>query len=557
MTSLTPIVVQSNQTIDFGYDTYIFDGATSSVFTLPNSAGLIGRNVRIKNNTIVDGVTVTVIPFGSEGIETSYGVNPLSVVINRGKEFNIVVANGGFTWYEISDESTGTYPALISNYVQISSTTGPTGVPPGSTGVSVGKLKTITLKGNYALVTYQENPGWLFTFNVSNINVPTIVSPNTNYIIMNNGPNGPDLVGNLMMIPTNTGLIYAINVTNPAALSLYSTIQVGSFGQQCFDVAINGNNAYVAQTADVGGVYRLDVTNPASMSILGSATGYVASTVASKGSYVYVGGQGGLRIYNLSLTQLGIVSLPGSTYSVALHPTMNYAYLANYSSPIIYAVDVTTPTTPVVTATVPLPDGSAPPNFTNFSITSNNQVSIINTTNGHVYFMSILNPSTPVVYYTFVTGLGSLDGMTVDDNNNIYVSNRTGEPGTPNTMRIYSPTSTTYYVDRSLFANGIITPRDFTESIFYYTATSGTLNYAVTSGDAGIVINMSGGTATVTLEANPAQGRYVRVKNRGSISVTIAGNGKLINGSSSLVLTTGTSSFLQYSLDPGAGWTTF
>ena len=129
-------------------------------------------------------------------------------------------------------------------------------------------------------------------------------------------------------------------------------------------VAIAGNYAYVADAYT--GLQVIDVSNPGAPVIVGHVTTNYATDVAVNGSHAYVADYtSGLRVIDISNPAspalVGTADTPGTTNAVAV--SGNYAYIgdgyATYPYPAaVRVIDVSNPANPFIAGGIDAPDAA-------------------------------------------------------------------------------------------------------------------------------------------------------------------------------------------------------
>jgi hypothetical protein len=310
-------------------------------------------------------------------------------------------------------------------------------------------MQTVTLLPNnpgYAVVTFAENPGWLFVANVTNPATPVFVSPSTNYVYINNAPNGVKLYNNTVYTVCNTGRLYIIDVTNPTAIALLgSLLVVGTGTTQLWNVDVapfgTGFRAYVTSTSAANGLYVVDVTTPSSPAVVNSgAAGVVGTGVKVSGNYAYIGNysSSNVSVYDISVVTTGVpptyltnVAVSSAPSGMLLHPTAPVLYVTAYSTDTLWVLNLTTPTVPTLANTITF-TGSAATNFGSIRVANN--LLYVGAINGYINIYDQANPLAPNFIKVFNTGIGSLMQFDVDGNNNLYIPNRSPSP---NALQVY------------------------------------------------------------------------------------------------------------------------
>ena len=247
------------------------------------------------------------------------------------------------------------------------STTGPVGT--GAAKIT----NTVLLPNNpgFAIVSYGIPNAWIFAVNITNPAAIFYLSPLTNRVTIANTIQGNRLVGNFFYIVTNLGALWVIDTTNPAALAIAGTLQVVASAHQLWDVDVQpfgpGLRAYLTSTygGATAGLSVVDVSNPAAMFIVNAGVpGYTATAVRVVGNYAYVHDYdiASLNVYDISGVAIGSPPILVATSAAVSHPcaSMNVyssggstvLYLGSYSTSNFYTIDISLPTTPVLTSTL-------------------------------------------------------------------------------------------------------------------------------------------------------------------------------------------------------------
>jgi hypothetical protein len=269
------------------------------------------------------------------------------------------------------------------------------------------------INDRYALVTFHENPGYLYVYDILIPTAPVLLpSPS---VSINNGPNGSKYQDGYLYIPTNTGRVYVVNVSNPS-ISLPTGISNQPFGNsQLFAVTVDAesNYAYAANAAGQG-LLIFDVTNKAAPVYVNKSASYVAAGVTLRGNYVYVTNYstGVLNIYDITTRTAPVLvgSVGGMTNpcAVTLDPTRMVAYVSGYSTANIWSIDVTNPVSPVLLDQV-TPAGNNLNNFNSMGFIGDVMYAL--SENGFATMISIINPANLCVVCSYDTGYGTGTGV--------------------------------------------------------------------------------------------------------------------------------------------------
>lgn len=342
--------------------------------------------------------------------------------------------------------------SIPATWALAGSVTGPTS-PPG-----IAKMDQIclipALLATYAMVTFNSNPGWIAVADISNAASPHYVGLPTNIIESpggaNNGPIYGVISGNYFYVGTNPGYIYVINITNPAAISAETlTFRVDS--SNIGGIFVSGNKLY-ATGLNTGKFYVISVSNPVSPTLLSTTTvSGNAVGLAVSNSFAYIADYDNEQIvsYNVSngVVLAGTCSLTSNPGYVGLHPNGNTLYVTSYGSNILWIVDIMTPGSPSLVATLTPPGGGS---FGGGSPSVQFQASLayIGNSQGTYTVYSVVNPESPVfLTTTSSSGATSTSSFAVDNQNNIYVPNRSNISPGGSILDILSPTSYSVVTD--------------------------------------------------------------------------------------------------------------
>lgn len=319
--------------------------------------------------------------------------------------------------------------------------------PPRPTNIREMKIPTIKEANSrrYILMTELENPGFLISFDVTDPQNPFRLPGS---VTIANVPNSVDLSGDTLFVPTNTGRIYAINVSDPTSLSLDSFLTI-SFGDQIFDVAINENvnRAYAAGTttgSNASGLVIVNVSDPTAMTFQNNID-FNAGGVVTRDNFVYVSeftGTPQVRIYDISSnpdnpTLRGQAALtPGNTpVSLALHPNQNLLYVADIFNETLNVLDINDVDNPQFIATFRI-SGDRQPNYGSMQFFGD--LLFVTSINGFVNIFDSVLPGTRILpELAFDLGAPNLESATISDDGLMYIPERTdrgfGDPPPPDT----------------------------------------------------------------------------------------------------------------------------
>lgn len=289
----------------------------------------------------------------------------------------------------------------------------------------VGKPKYVEKRGQYAYVVFQENPGYVVTYDVADPTNPTIAdtvntAPNNQNM---NGGYALSINGDTLYVSQNGGSFTAVDITDPTSMSIRSREFTGDQG---FDIATNGDYVYIADT--YGSLRVFDVTNPSNPSQVATRS-VSAGGVAVNGNELYVTdySSNDLVVYDISSpgapTQIGTYSVSFS-FPVPVDAHGNKVYVQEYQGTTIDVVDITDPSSPSlienITAPEQIPNGGA------VRVTGGNLFLTTGSTgNGQVTIYDTDDFSSPIEEYAVPGGpnieTGDIDG------NYLYLPNYTDD----------------------------------------------------------------------------------------------------------------------------------
>jgi hypothetical protein len=162
-----------------------------------------------------------------------------------------------------------------------------------------GKLTNITIAGNYAYICRTEygpeGVNCVYVVNIGNPSAPYLVST---IPISGGGPHSVYIYNNKAYIAVVGSGLFIFDVINPAA-----PVQIGFFagigsynGTDYKDVVVSGNYAFVVDyaysvTADSGGFQVIDVSNPASPTFVTLYDIHLLNYIIKSGTTVYISTQ--------------------------------------------------------------------------------------------------------------------------------------------------------------------------------------------------------------------------------------------------------------------------
>jgi hypothetical protein len=224
---------------------------------------------------------------------------------------------------------------------------------------------SIAVSGNYAYVTLQGTTGAVAVLNIS-ANIPV---PLTTFTMPCTAPNGIRISGSYLYVSCyDTGTLYvlSINNANPAAPVLSVAGSVSGLQSPYPGTSLSGSELYIPSHS--GEIFRVNVSNPAAPVIDGS----VATAAGTSPNAVYVAGgivycacssepsQSYFQTFTATgaMTLLGQVTLAHSPQRLVV--SGNYAYVTNFDAAKLDIVDVTNPAAPGVLFSVALPCNALP-----------------------------------------------------------------------------------------------------------------------------------------------------------------------------------------------------
>ena len=335
--------------------------------------------------------------------------------------------------------------------------------PPLSSGIDKMKVPIYKTVGSnkYIIMTEHENPGYVLTFDVTNPENPSRLSGN---VSIDNAPNGVDVYGDFLYLSTNTGRIYAVDISDPTSLGPKHYISIAS-NKQLFDVAINStvSRAYMAGTTsgnNASGLVIVNISSPSAMTYQNNID-FNAGGVRTSGNYVYIteySGTPSLRIYDISSdpdapSLASQLNLPGQPVSIELHPDLDIAYVGDFTSSLLHTIDISNPSSPVLLNTTHI-SGNQQPNFGSMKFI--NDMLIINSLDGlvDVYDVSTTGvPGTPL--FTLDTGISNTEVAEVSPDGFYFLPNFSASPDELNIYQLC------LCADLGLCINGTVTADDF------------------------------------------------------------------------------------------------
>jgi FlaG/FlaF family flagellin (archaellin) len=278
----------------------------------------------------------------------------------------------------------------------------------------VGKPKYVETRGQYAYVVFQENPGYVVTYDVSDPTNPTIADTvNTAPNPSMNGGYALSLSGDTLYVSQNGGSFTAVDISDPTSMSLRSREFTGGQG---FDIATSGDYVYIADT--YGSLRVFDVSNPSNPSQV-TTRSVTAGGIAVNDDELYV------TDFSSDEVLVYDISSPGTPSQITTYSNLSFSfpvqvdvygdkmYVQKYQGTSIDVVDVTDPSSPsrieTITAPAQIPNGGA------VRVTGGNLFLTTGSTgNGHITIYDTSDLSSPIEEYAVPGGpnieTGDIDG---------------------------------------------------------------------------------------------------------------------------------------------------
>lgn len=209
----------------------------------------------------------------------------------------------------------------------------------------------VVVSGNYAYVVRADGTPDFMVINITNPASPTLVGS----LSLAGTPTNVFVSGNYAYVTntSDTTELQIVNITNPASPSLTSSFNAAGTGD-ANGVWVSGNYAYMVRNSNVlsGEFTVVNISNPASP----TATGLYSNLVNLRdiwvsGNYAYIATESDtqellvLNISNPALPALaGGLNLTGTNNAIAIDGYGNTVLIGQGA--ILYAVNVTTPTSP-------------------------------------------------------------------------------------------------------------------------------------------------------------------------------------------------------------------
>jgi hypothetical protein len=313
---------------------------------------------------------------------------------------------------------------------------------------TVGKMDQIYLVPGqpYAIVVFNNNPGWIAAVNISNLNAPVYSGLPTNIIQSpggaNNGPIIGKISGSYFYAGTNSGHLYIVNISNPVSL-VATNLTYHPNASTIGGIDVVGTTVYLTGL-NTGNFYIINASIPTSPSVTYSTN--VSSNLVGvrvSGNYAYIAdyANAGLAVYNISGSPSYVSTLSLSTNPgyIGLHPNGNLLYVTGYSTNVVWIIDINTPGSPSLISTLTPPAGGTF-SGTPVSVVFQLPLIFIGNAQGKYNIYDGTLASVPVFIKTVVTGGTSTTSFAVDASYNLYVPNRTNSGYGGSIFQIYSPT---------------------------------------------------------------------------------------------------------------------
>ena len=208
-------------------------------------------------------------------------------------------------------------------------------------------IDVLTIEENYL---YALAGGSLLVYDISEPTTPLLAG------YYPSGGHNLQVVGNRAFIASGQGL-QILDVSDLAHIVHLGDCSPG----EAFDVAVSGSYAFVAGggTSGTGGtkLWVIDIADPAAPHFVNQVSISSINAIEIMGEYALLSADG-LKILDISdplaVEVVGQVDAP--ILGVTVHGGIAYANEDSYSSPKLYAIDVSDVTAPTVIGTMPLPD---------------------------------------------------------------------------------------------------------------------------------------------------------------------------------------------------------
>lgn len=305
-------------------------------------------------------------------------------------------------------------------------------------------FEEIALDGNYAYISDFQGNG-VASIDISNPTNPTLAG-SRNSICFN--CYGINVSGTKAYVAGSIGgpdgKLFIVDISTPTNPTISGSLSVNP-GGYTYDVAVNGNYAYVANEGL--GLSVVDISNPALPSLAATylSAGY-PENVVPVGNYAYVAsGYLGLLVFDISTPSapslIGNYNTPGYVRNLAVNG--NYAYLCDGSTGDLIIVNISTPSSPVLAGTY---NGSG--DARDVKIVGNYAY----LADGDLTIIDISTPATPSLAGSYVSA-GSSQGVAISGNyayiadfSNDLVVVDISAPGTPSLVTTLETGSFAYNV---------------------------------------------------------------------------------------------------------------
>jgi Tfp pilus assembly protein PilV len=228
----------------------------------------------------------------------------------------------------------------------------------------------VAISGNYAFMVTKNNPstGEFVVINKSDPANPVISTT----VEIGADVNAIAIVGQYAYLATsaNTGELSVINITTPTSPSIVATLNM-SGTEDALDIVASGSRAYVVRDNNAGGAefFTINISTPSSPSVMGSVDlGARASGVTMSGSYAYAvtdNTSGEFKVVDISVdaspTVSATLNLAPATTGSDIVIGGSYAYMVtsnNVSDAEFFVINISTPTSPSVSGSVDLGNGA-------------------------------------------------------------------------------------------------------------------------------------------------------------------------------------------------------
>jgi hypothetical protein len=280
------------------------------------------------------GFAVGLVSLGS--VNPSATLTPNSIAVSGVYAYVTVQGTGGAV--AVLNISSGATPLLLSTFNTPCAS-------PNGIKISAG--------GNYAYVTCYDT-GALYVLSINNANpvVPVLAVAGSVTGLQSPYP-GIALSGSELFVPSHSGDIFRVNVSNPAAPVIDGSIATAA-GTSPNAVYVANNIVYCACSSEPSQSYFQTFTATGVMMLLGQVPlAHSPQRLVVSGNYAYVTNFDAMKLDILDVTSaaaptlLTSVALPCNALPVAV--TASNAYVGCYSTQGIATIDITHPATASVT----------------------------------------------------------------------------------------------------------------------------------------------------------------------------------------------------------------